>query len=157
MAEKLDGRNRATADEAASFVDEHERLETEIAREKAEFMNRCKKYRDEQKENLDDAKSQGVAKGLVKDLVKTRALEAKVKAIRDGLDDDQAAFFVDIRKALGDFADTGLGAAAVERNEEQDPTTAAIVQAVADDEEHADEQPASGGDDDQDANAPEAA
>lgn len=133
MADKLDGRNRANAEEAATFVEEHERINGELEREKAEYMNRCKKFRIEQKENLDDAKAQGVGKGLVKDIVKARSLEAKSKAILASLDADEEEFFVDIRKALGDFADTGLGAAAIE-NEKQDETTAAIIGAVMDDE-----------------------
>lgn len=122
------GRNRASAEEAGSFVDKYEELEAKIATERSAFMLKCKAIRGEQKEVLDDAKSQGVSKKIVKAIVEARVHEAKAKAKIDSLEDDDHSFAVDIRTALGDFADTPLGQAATG---EQDPTTAAIVDAAS--------------------------
>jgi hypothetical protein len=125
------GRNRATPSEAASFVDKFEEMEAEIASERGVFMAKCKAIRERQSELLDDAKSQGVAKKIVKALVKRLSLLRKADEQIDDLEDDDRAYAVDIFQALGGFADLPLGAAAVEREGRQDPTTAAIVQAAA--------------------------
>lgn len=127
----LEGRNRATPQEAASFVDKFEELEDQIGTLRSDFMNKCKAVREQQKELLDDAKSQGIAKKVVKIIAEARRLEQKAKAKLDDLEDDDRALAVDIRKALGDYADLPLGAAAVEREGSQDPTTAAIVDAAS--------------------------
>jgi len=128
--------NRATPEEAGSFVDKFEDLEAEIASERGKFAAKCKAIREKQKELLEDAKSQGVGKGLVKAIAKARELEAKAAAIRDEMEEDDKVFFLDIRRALGDdYSSLPLGAAAVAREEGatagQDPTTAAIVAAAS--------------------------
>ena len=131
MARVLEGRNRANAEEAASFVDKFEELEQEFASLRGKFMADAKAIRDKQKELLDDAKSQGIAKKVVKNVVKARELEARAKDLRDDLEDDDRELFVDIRKALGDFADLPLGAAAVDREDgDAEDRTGAIVDAV---------------------------
>lgn len=136
MAKVLEARpNRASPQEAGSFVDKFEEMEAEIATERGVFMAKCKAIRERQKELLDDAKSQGVAKGLVKGIVKARELERKAADIRDGFDDEEDRdYFIDIRRALGDdYSSLPLGKAAVDREEtagdKQDATTAAIVEA----------------------------
>src|SRR6185369_13127899 len=93
-----------------------------------------------QQELLDDAKSQGIAKGVIKKIVKARALEQKVRDIYESFEDviDRAEY-VDIRKALGDdFSTLPLGVSAVEREETEKPKggrrkkpdTAAVVEAA---------------------------
>lgn len=129
MARILEGRNTPTPQEAASFVDKYEELEAKIDALKIEHMNRCRSVREEMKELLDEAKGLGLAKGTVKAIVKARSLEAKAKEAIADLEDDEKEYAVSIRKALGDFADLPLGAAAVER-EEGDETTSAVVNAV---------------------------
>jgi hypothetical protein len=132
MTRILEGKNRATPSEAASFVDQFEELEAEIASERGTFMAKCKAIRERQKDLLEDAKSQGVGKGLVKSIAKARELEAKAKAIRDEMEDDDRAFFIDIRKALGDdYSALPLGAAAVAREDGNgvDPIAAAADKA----------------------------
>jgi flagellar biosynthesis/type III secretory pathway protein FliH len=153
MARILEGRNRASAEEAASFAAEIDRIEqareAKIAELDAEFKKRKrdlhKQFDGDQASIYDDAKKQGVAKGTLKAIIagqsRIRKAEEKVEAAkeaaRDGLDNledearDQA---VDIVKALGaDFAGFGLGAAAVERAEQPadgtDPVAAAADRA----------------------------
>ena len=67
------------------------------------------KIRQEQKELLDDAKSQGVTKQVVRSVVKTRALESKIAELEANLEDDDRQLFEGIREVLGDFADSPLG------------------------------------------------
>lgn len=136
MARILEGRNRANADEMASFIDKFEELEKEVLREKMTYMERCRRIREQQKELLDDAKGQGLPKNVVKAVAKARELERKAQALMEDLEDDQQQIFKDIREALGDYADLPLGAAAVEREAAQpdaDQRTAAIVGAVKND------------------------
>ncbi|WP_434712947.1 hypothetical protein NMA58_08175 [Rhizobium sp. YTUHZ045] len=134
MARVLEGRNRANPSEMASFVDKFEELEKEILREKMSYMERCRRIRKEQSDLLDDAKSQGLPKNVLKAVVKARDLERRAESIMEELEDDAQQVFKDIREALGDFADLPLGAAAVEREEtSDDDRTAAIVGAVKSD------------------------
>ena len=133
MTRILEGKNRASPSEAASFIDKVEELMKEKTSEQGTFMAKCKAINERIKEVLDDAKSQGVAKKLVKSIVSAREHEAKAKALRDDLEDEDQKFFVDIRKVLCDLADTPLGAAAMDRQEqgarEKDPVAAAAEKA----------------------------
>jgi hypothetical protein len=156
MARVLEGRNRATASEAASFVDEFDRLEQERERKldelDAEFKAKKRainsKVNADQKSLLTDAKKVGVKKGVIRSLADPqkrrrkaieqleRANERAEEAI-DALEPEDRDYAKDIRTALGeDFAALPLGQAAVEREErpqedKQDPTTAAIVDAAS--------------------------
>lgn len=133
MARILEGSNRPTPDEAASFLARFEELEAAVEAEKSKFMLACKAIRAEQKDLLDDAKSQGIAKGVIKAIHKARTFEAKAKAAIEDLDEaDDRDYALDIRKALGDFADLPLGAAAVATGKPDD-VTPAVVKAVRDD------------------------
>lgn len=139
MTRVLEGRNRATADEAASFAEKlieiEDRMESLRMGHLSELAKKLKPLKDEAKELLDDAKSQGVNKGVVKAVAKARKFERKAEEAIDELEDDDRQFAVDIRAVLGSFADTPLGAAAVEAGEgKSDPTTQAIVDAVQADE-----------------------
>lgn len=157
MARVLEGRNRATADEAASFVDEFDRLEQERERKldelDAEFKAKKRevnsKINGEQKSILTDAKKVGVKKGVIRALADPqkrrrkaqedleRAIEKADEAI-EALEAEDQDFAKDIRKALGDdFASLPLGAAAVEREEARpeagvDPVAAAAGKAWED-------------------------
>lgn len=133
MARILEGRNRANADEMASFVDKFEELEKEKLREKMTYMERCRRISEQQKDLLDDAKSQGLPKTVVKSVVKARELERKIESLMEEMEDDAKQIFKDIREALGDYADLPLGQAAVSREEQDDERTSAIVNAVKSD------------------------
>lgn len=140
MTRILEGKNRPSPKEAASFVEELDRLEQErevkLAELDAEFKRKKRElnkgYDNDQGAMFDDAKKQGVAKTILKAIVKGQArirkaqeaiASAQEKA-RDGIDaleDENADYAVDIVTALGsDFAGFGLGAAAVEREKGDD-------------------------------------
>lgn len=155
MARVLEGRNRANASEAASFVEEFDRLEQErevkLAALDAEFKQKKREinkgFNNDQKSILDDAKKVGVKKGVIRALAdpqkkRRKAMEAYEAANEraddaiDGLEDEDQQFAIDIREALGDdFAGLPLGQAAVHREEgesEQDPNTPDPIAAAAD-------------------------
>lgn len=126
------GRNSASDKEAASFLDKYEEYLAEIDDLKIEHMNKCRAVRAKMTELLDDAKSQGVAKGDIKDAAKARALRRKLHELLTDRDEDSQV--KGILEALGDdFASFGLGAAAVEREEPKpdgpDPVAAAADKA----------------------------
>lgn len=144
--------NRASASEAATFVEEYDRLE-QVREEKlrlldADFKTKKraiqKEIDDDQGTLLADAKKQGVNKGVIRALTDAQKIKRKAEALMeraegkvDGLDEDDRDFAVDIRTALGDdFAAFGLGAAAVAREEpiepKRDATTEAVIAAVKD-------------------------
>jgi uncharacterized protein (UPF0335 family) len=122
----LEGRNRANSDEMAAYINRLEELDSELMREKTAYMERARRIQENKKQVLDEAKDAGLSKKAVKAVVKVRELERKAEAAREDLEDDDAAVFNDIREALGDFADSPLGKAAVERDE----TTNAVIDAV---------------------------
>ena len=127
MSRVLEGRNRATPSEMASYVDEYEKMEKEKLDRKMAYMAECAKISARQKTLVDDAKGAGLNGKVLRATVKQRALERKAEAIFDDLEDDDAELLRDIREALGDYADLPLGAAAVNRDDER---TAAVVGAV---------------------------
>ncbi|WP_420408656.1 hypothetical protein [Hoeflea sp.] len=122
----LEGRNRANSDEMASYINRIEELDAELLREKMAYMERARRIQENKKAVLDEAKEDGLSKKAVRAVVKVRELERKAEAAREDLEDDDAATFDDIREALGDFADSPLGQAAVERDE----TTNSVIDAV---------------------------
>ena len=127
MARVLEGRNRASADEASSFVDEYEQFDEQVKSIMAKAMAEAKKVREEQKSLLEDAKGQGIPKKVIKTIADARRYEKKAKAKMEGLEDDDRTYAVDIRKALGDYADLPLGRVAVNKDDER---TKAVVDAV---------------------------
>jgi len=127
--------NKPSKEEIASFVTRYEAVNDQVLSEKGQFMRRCAQLNEDKKSILDEAKEKGIPKAALKAVIKARDLERKVDKAREDLEDDDAAQFDDIREALGDFADSPLGAAAVKK---QDDTTAAIVAAVKRDDKVAD-------------------
>lgn len=99
---------------AGSFVNRIENLYSDIATEKSEFMTRCKSIHGDIKEVLTEAKNAGIPKKALRNVVKQRALLNKVEDIRNDLEGDDQDSFDQLVIALGKFADTGLGAAAVQ-------------------------------------------
>lgn len=96
------------------FVARIENLHAEIAKEKSAFMLTCKALQQDIKEVLEEAQTKGIPKKPLKAIVKQRALEKKVAACRDDLDDiDHISAFDIMKAALGDLADLPLGQAAI--------------------------------------------
>lgn len=150
MGKIREGANRASPSEAASFVEEIDRLEQDRERRldqlDAEFKKKKRDLNKSIKSDivaiLDEAKKQGVKKAVIRAIVdgqkrlrkfEEKLAEAKEKA-NDGLhvlEPEERDYAVDIVKALGDdFAGFGLGAAAVEREQPKQPDAAGIASAM---------------------------
>jgi hypothetical protein len=130
MTRILEGKNRASASEAASFVDKIEQEERDFEKFKmgklAEIAAEQAKVAKRKAEIVDDAHSQKVPKSMLRSLVKARAKDRKGEKLKDEsreilneLESDDKDYAVDIWKALGGYADLPLGAAAVQREEKQ--------------------------------------
>lgn len=153
MARVIEGRNRASAEEAASYADKLDELEIQREDRLRKIDNDAKaakrkvnsEINEEQKPTFEDAKGQGVGKGTLKTILAARKDRRKAgqieeranERIDDIVEDDEREYARDILKALGDFGESPLGAAAVAKgkaDDEQDERTAGIVDAVAKDE-----------------------
>lgn len=154
MAKIHQGSNTATDAEAASFVEEMNRIEEDRENRlhqidvefKAKKLAVNQSANAEIKAQLEDAKKVGLAKGTLKLIVSENkalrkaqeTLERRQELANDRLNDLESAEkdrAVSIIKALGDdFAGFGLGAAAVERETAEtgngsDPIAAAAQKA----------------------------
>lgn len=121
MAEQVrarPGHNGFDPAKLKQFVGDIERIEDEIETLRGEFMNRCKGKRELIGEILDLAKEAGVPKKELRAVLKSRALEEKIKRLRDGLPDEGPETYDQIRFALGDLADMPLGRAALGDDDE---------------------------------------
>lgn len=96
-----------------SFVSRYENLNGDLASRKSEFMNDCKVVHGDIKELLAEAKGAGIPKKALKSLVKQRALEGKIEDIRNDLEGGDQESFDQLSLAMGKFAETDLGAAAM--------------------------------------------
>jgi uncharacterized protein (UPF0335 family) len=97
------------------------RIEGEIRSKKSEYAVFVKNQRKLINGHLDIAANQGFSKKVIKSIVKARELEGKLDNLREKLDeDDLGQSYDDYRQALGDFADTPLGAAGSPPKPKQD-------------------------------------
>lgn len=102
-------------DSAKGFVERMESLHVDLDKLKSSYMLDCKDIRGSIKEVLQEAADAGISKKALKAVVKARELERKADVLRDELEPDQQDTYDNIRLALGDFSETELGAAALER------------------------------------------
>ncbi len=87
----------------------------DLKSESGSYMNRCRRIRERIASIYDIARDQGIPKKELRALIRKRDLERKVEACRADLEKDEQDTFDMIEDKLGDFANTPLGAAAVER------------------------------------------
>lgn len=98
---------------AQGFVQRVENLHSNLATEKSEFMTRCKVIHSDIKEVMTEAKNAGIPKKALKNVVKHRALLNKAEDVRNDLEGEDQDSFDQLLHALGSFAETGLGEAAL--------------------------------------------
>lgn len=104
---------RPAKNSATTYVERIENLNVGMDKLKSEHTLKCKDVRADIKQVLKEAEGDGFSKAAIKAVVKARALEAKAEAERADLDGVGQTVFDEIRHALGDYADTELGQAAV--------------------------------------------
>jgi F0F1-type ATP synthase membrane subunit b/b' len=100
---------------AKAFVARIEERLGELDRHKTGYKAAVKEIREDIKLIIDDAKAAGIPKRELKAVVRTRELERRVAAVRDELETVERETYDQIRMALGDFGDTPLGQAALDR------------------------------------------
>lgn len=113
MAKPAKTGNGFDPDLTAQFVTRIEALYTERDQKHSEFMNEAKNILWEVAECYAMAKEKGIPKKELKAVVKTRALQRKLVAVRDNLEAEEQEQFDLIRHSLGDLAELPLGAAAL--------------------------------------------
>jgi uncharacterized protein (UPF0335 family) len=111
MAEKAKPSSQAPD---PKFVTRIENLERQIEGLRDDIKEEVKVLREDIKQVYDEAEDNGVPKAALRAVLKARSLEKKAKAARDKLDPFNQDRFDLIRHALGDLADTPLGAATLE-------------------------------------------
>ncbi len=97
-----------------SYVERIEITQKAIDFEREKFKELTQPLREDIKEILVEAESNGLTKQAIRAIVKARALARKADAARDALDIADQDTFDSIRIALGDYADTPLGEAALD-------------------------------------------
>lgn len=96
-----------------SFNSRIENLYGDLATEKGESMSRCRAIHQDIDAVLKEAKNAGIPKKEFKAVIKKRTLLAKVEEIRADLEGESVETFDQIEFALGKFAETALGSAAL--------------------------------------------
>jgi len=85
----------------------------DLAKERGIYMNKCKKIRATMAGDYDTAAQKGIAKKLLKMIIKERELERKIYAVADSLENDERSEMDMLKEKLGEFANTPLGKAAL--------------------------------------------
>ena len=85
------------------------------------YMRECSVFAEDTKAVYEEAKTAwGINRRALKTVVKVRAAERRVEAMRDALEGDEQETFDQIRHALGDLADTPLGRSATGEDDDED-------------------------------------
>lgn len=104
---------------AEPFLKRIENILKAIESRKGEYMAEVKEYREDIASIYTEAKDKGVSPKALKGLVKYRELERRQQTLGDGLDISDASDFETLVAALGDFGDSPLGKAALDKAEQQ--------------------------------------
>jgi|GEM_PF-4337365 len=124
MSEKDDGTTPKSAkaaigngldpDVLKAVVEECETIAAEVATKKGEFGAFAKKKNAEITDAIGNAKEQyGIPKKMMKDVLKERALDRQIEALRESKEPEDRDIYDDIRHKLGMLEDTPLGQAAL--------------------------------------------
>lgn len=87
------------------YVKRFENVEEEIATAKGSFMRRVGKFRQDQADILEEAKSNGIPRKALRKVLKARKLERDAEAVREDLETEEQDQFDLLRHALGDLDD----------------------------------------------------
>jgi uncharacterized protein (UPF0335 family) len=104
---------------AGEFIERIQNLHGDLDSERGKYMAACKKIREDIKEVLAEAESEGFDKKVIKAIVKEIELFEKIKRLPDGFDMDTQSQYEALSSALGAFADTALGQAALDRSKDE--------------------------------------
>lgn len=91
-----------------------ENVLADLDRMKGEYMAACKAKREDIKEIYKEAKDDDIPVRALKGLVKYRELERRQAELAETIPDEEVSEFEMLVEALGDYADTPLGQAALD-------------------------------------------
>jgi uncharacterized protein (UPF0335 family) len=109
------GGNGFDPNKVREYVNQIEGHLSDLLSEQGAYMARCRGIRESITGVYDDAKASGIPRQELKVLIKTRELERKAIQLREDMEADQQGTFDMLRDALGDYANTPLGEAALSR------------------------------------------
>jgi hypothetical protein len=105
--------NSPEEEDVRAAVSNIEQCFTELASERGSYMSKCRRIRDTMASHYDEAANKGIAKKLLKKIVKERELERKIDALTIDLEPDERSELEMLVEKLGEFANTPLGQAAM--------------------------------------------
>lgn len=117
MASSAKPTNGFKKSELKAFIDRVETVEDKIASETGEFMASVKGKRGDIKDILVEARESGIPMKALKAELKLRALDRNKAKVVAGLEQDDRDTLEAMQEALGDFASSPLGAAAIKQAE----------------------------------------
>ena len=101
------------------YLDEIDRQDDEIESLRGDFIEQCVGPRAQIKEIMVSAEEAGVNMKAFRELLKKHRADRRHEQRVAGLERDDRAALDDMKQALGEFADTPLGAAAIARFEDE--------------------------------------
>ena len=105
--------NTIDADEVRRAVADIEGMLAELLSLRGAYMAQCKGVRERIKAAKDEAADNGIPRKALNIELKRRELERKIDGLMADADEDDADLAQQIREALGDFANSPLGLAAL--------------------------------------------
>lgn len=101
--------------QAQIHFDTYERIQEEKVEAHMSYMSKIAKINARAKEALEVAANAGIPAKVIRDRFKIKQMESRIEDIRNPEDEEHAETLQMFCEALGDFADTPLGEAAVEK------------------------------------------
>jgi uncharacterized protein (UPF0335 family) len=97
------------------YLDEIDDADDELDRLKGEHMQRCKRPRQQIKETIREAKDAGINTRALRVVIADHRAKRKLERRVNEMEADDADDYAAMQDALGEFGDTPLGAAALDR------------------------------------------
>jgi hypothetical protein len=105
--------NSPTEESVQNAVEAIEKCHGDLLTEKMQSMQRSKRIRSVMADEYSSASNLGINKKLLRKIIKERALERNIAALKDDLENDELSELSMLQEKLGEFANTPLGGAAV--------------------------------------------
>ncbi len=109
----MSGSNEIDSAEAQGVVGQIENCLAELLSLRGSYMADCKRVREQIKGIKEEAVEAGIPRKALNLELKRRDFEKRIASLMQSADEDDAALADQIRAALGDFADSPLGKAAL--------------------------------------------
>ncbi len=115
MARKANESNTPDDEDVKAAVRNIEERLSDLASERGVYMQKCKRIREGMANDYETAGNRGISKKLLKTIIKERELERRIDGLTLDLEPDERSEREMLVEKLGEFVNTPLGAAAMER------------------------------------------